>query len=488
MKSSPTTVLSDWNFTSGGIRLPQGSTCPSNCAEGEICYDTDATTGARLFACESAVWVAQGGGGSSNWTDGGSFLNPADLSGAEDIITGGTTVAGADIVLYASGATTINQQGDAEGNFRVEGDTDPNMIFADANSNNVGIGTVLPSQKLHVEGNMRLVGSLDADSYPDFDTSSELAGILTDESGSGADLFASDATASVRFTNWFEATDRIRFSSLNCSIFSNGGKITTDSAGILKCLDDTSAAGGSTEWTDSTTNLYPNETTDDVILGGTSPISSAKFTIDGDDNQLQFVLQGFSTQTANLGVIEESDGTDLASWSTAEWAFNSSKTLSFGTTGRLRLPVSATLPSTCTNGEVYFDSDATNGQRIYGCQNNTWVLQGGRRTVCAVLESLISTDDNYAFYMANDSIKVEGIGCNCRGTCSTLATFTLEDRGGNAMTITGTNPTCATTGTATFVAVTAGNQLTAGEMVAFDVTNTPTTGDTYTLCINFIID
>ena len=90
--------------------------------------------------------------------------------------------------------------------------------------------------------------------------------------------------------------------------------------------------------------------------------------------------------------------------------------------------------------------------------------------------------------MANDAVTVTGVGCNCRGTCSTLATFTLEDRGGNAMTITGTNPTCATTGAATFAAVTAGNQLTAGEMAAFDVTNTPTTGDTYALVITYAVD
>lgn len=110
------------------------------------------------------------------------------------------------------------------------------------------------------------------------------------------------------------------------------------------------------------------------------------------------------------------------------------------------------------------------------------------RTVCAVVEDLSASDDNFAFYMANDPITVTGVGCNCRGTCSTTATFTLEDRGGNAMTITDTNPTCATTGAATFKAVTSGNTLTAGEMVAFDVTNTPTAEDTYALCITYTVN
>lgn len=108
--------------------------------------------------------------------------------------------------------------------------------------------------------------------------------------------------------------------------------------------------------------------------------------------------------------------------------------------------------------------------------------------MCGVVENLAAADDNYAIWMANDAVTITGVGCNCRGTCSTTATFTLEDRGGNAMTITDTNPTCATTGAATFKAVTSGNQLTAGEMIAFDVTNTPTADDEYALCFTYTVD
>jgi len=54
------------------------------------------------------------------------------------------------------------------------------------------------------------------------------------------------------------------------------------------------------------------------------------------------------------------------------------------------------------------------------------------------------------------------------------------------MTITGTNPTCATTGAATYTTVTANNTLAAGDGINFSVTNIPTTGDTYTLCIGAI--
>jgi hypothetical protein len=151
-----------------------------------------------------------------------------------------------------------------------------------------------------------------------------------------------------------------------------------------------------------------------------------------------------------------------------------------------------------TSYSVYADASANvsaEGQVAIDLTDDQFTYYGSakrvlpyERTVCAIVENLSASDDNFAFYMANDPITVTGVGCNCRGTCSTLATFTLEDRGGNAMTITDTNPTCATTGAATFKAVTSGNTLTAGEMVAFDVTNTPTTGDTYALCITYTVN
>ena len=45
--------------------------------------------------------------------------------------------------------------------------------------------------------------------------------------------------------------------------------------------------------------------------------------------------------------------------------------------GTLEIPNSTSLPGTCTVGQIYMDTDATSGQRIYACQStNTWALQG----------------------------------------------------------------------------------------------------------------
>ena len=108
------------------------------------------------------------------------------------------------------------------------------------------------------------------------------------------------------------------------------------------------------------------------------------------------------------------------------------------------------------------------------------------REVCAVLENLTAADDAFEFWQTKFPVQVTSVGCRCRGTCSTPATFALANRAATDMTITGTNPTCATTGAATYTTVTANNTLAAGDGINFSVTNIPTTGDTYTLCIGAI--
>ena len=60
--ASPTTVSSDWYFGSGRLGLPQGTSCASSCGDGDICYDTNATSGQRVYACESGTWTLQGDG------------------------------------------------------------------------------------------------------------------------------------------------------------------------------------------------------------------------------------------------------------------------------------------------------------------------------------------------------------------------------------------------------------------------------------------
>jgi hypothetical protein len=75
---------------------------------------------------------------------------------------------------YGTGVV-VNESGDDDVDFRVESDTDENALFVDAGTGSVGIGvsSVSPSDKLHVQGNMRLTGSL-KDKDGDTGTSGQL--------------------------------------------------------------------------------------------------------------------------------------------------------------------------------------------------------------------------------------------------------------------------------------------------------------------------
>lgn len=63
----------------------------------------------------------------------------------------------------------------------------------------------------------------------------------------------------------------------------------------------------------------------------------------------------------------------------------------------LEIPNSATLPATCTVGQIYMDTDATTGQRLYLCQAaDTWVLQGDGGGGTPTLDAVMATGDTYS--------------------------------------------------------------------------------------------
>ena len=113
----------------------------------------------------------------------------------------------------------------------------------------------------------------------------------------------------------------------------------------------------------------------------------------------------------------------------------------------------------------------------------------------AVLESLVSTDDNYEFWEAPYGVTITTVSCYCRGTCTTEAKLCFEDRTGNNMSLgagtdCGGGTTVARTctkggGVSSYTAVSSGGGLVTGEGLAFDVSNSPTTGDTYTVTVTY---
>lgn len=72
----------------------------------------------------------------------------AVTSSGDQTITGDTTITG---TFTVNGATVLNEAGAAV-DTRIEGDTDANLLFVDASTDRVGIGTATPGTKLEVTG------------------------------------------------------------------------------------------------------------------------------------------------------------------------------------------------------------------------------------------------------------------------------------------------------------------------------------------------
>lgn len=100
-----------------------------------------------------------------------------------------------------------------------------------------------------------------------------------------------------------------------------------------------------------------------------------------------------------------------------------------------------------------------------------------------------STHDDVPMGRFINASTIASIWCSCNDVTGTLPTFTLSDGAGNAMTITGTNPTCnAYSAAISTAAVTAGNALSAGEELLVDTTNSPTAGKTCEIGVTYTID
>lgn len=285
--------------------------------------------------------------------------------------------------------------------------------------------------------------------------------------------------------------------------FNGTPALTNDESGFLKFDTGTNFADGFYMYSDLKTgsgiDLYVgSDGSDDgqIKLLSDGADFTNRISLDGGTGNIDiagslFVDDGGTLYASNTEV-DTASTTDLSvggeSWFTGTSDFTGLMTMANASGTNVSIATELYIPSGAApvcDAAGNIAVDTTDDQlQYFGAAKRVIPYQNPK---CAVIESLAAADDNKSLGMFADAVTITGVSCSYIGTGTTAATITLEDGSGNAMTITGTNPTCVAHGTnATFAAVTAGNTLVAGEIIRFDVTNAvaPET-DEYTICYTY---
>lgn len=128
-----------WYLNRGGSSITSGS---------NFIMTVTPTTGTNISA-STQTFTIQGAAGTGNAVGGDLIFStvPAGVAGS----TRNTAVE--RLRITAATGVVVNDTG-IDFDFRVEGDTDQNLVFVDASTDRVGIGTEIPAAKLEVDGDI----------------------------------------------------------------------------------------------------------------------------------------------------------------------------------------------------------------------------------------------------------------------------------------------------------------------------------------------
>ncbi len=150
-------------------------------------------------------------------------------------------------------------------------------------------------------------------------------------------------------------------------------------------------------FTDGGDVTYLTATTDDLTIGST--LDLAKLGIDGDSDEIQFLIQGNSTQTANYFVIEASDGTDVLTINSAgSLNLTAGQDLSIGGIGLNDIGSSNTTSGAALIGvyDEFNNSNATTLQDVLDDFDSAMGSGASKWTDSGTLSYLTATTDDVA--------------------------------------------------------------------------------------------
>ncbi|KKR11168.1 MAG: hypothetical protein UT39_C0010G0001, partial [Candidatus Woesebacteria bacterium GW2011_GWA1_39_21] len=228
-----------------------------------------------------------------------------------------TTVA----IGNTTGTTSINNNlevsgtnNDISGTLNLSGNslTSSGDLLINPTGGGVAIGENTPGNVDMAGGDFFVTGDLEIDGTAYIPTLAVNSDTITDLTGAG--LTVSSGALQTTLGTAIESSEitdgTIAEADLNISNSPTSGYALTYNASTagFTWTDLSSAAGA---WTDSGTTVYLTTITDSLVVGGTTPLSSAKVSIDGNSDQTQLLIQGNTTQTSSLLTLEQSDGTDI---------------------------------------------------------------------------------------------------------------------------------------------------------------------------------
>lgn len=261
-------------------------------------------------------------------------------------------------------------------------------------------------------------------------------------------------------------------------------------------------SGGETVFAGAVTGIGFDDINPGTNTQGTMTVGSGSalgFTGSGTINASTLEGTDFGTLTNGLLCTYDSGSTEIdctsspvssLSFSAITSGTNTSATMECGSgcvldlgAGSLEIP-NGSNPTADDPGEIAHDTTA-----------NQIILDDNvfdpRRTLRAHLQDLTATDDDYPLWSPPANITLTACWCLCSGVCTTPADITLETRQVGSATVDAVGGTidCEDEGTGDSpTTMTSDNTVDALDLIRMNVTNTPTTGDTYTLECTYTTD
>ncbi|MDO8521304.1 MAG: hypothetical protein Q7S52_04265, partial [bacterium] len=356
------------------------------------------------------------------------------------------------------------------------------FLQVEVSSDNISSQTVSPRLRIASNAFAQLAGAVSGSSTPSsFGTTTPITNsVVTIEATSSQSIPLSIRARATQTANLFQIQNELgsalflvngsgglRLATLNCTLFSNGGKLTTDALGNISCAADTSGSGGGSDsnWTFfNGSGIYVSTSTNQVLIGATATTSLSKLEVVGDVRANFFTATTTSINTFPQLAFTNATGTSL-------FLFGSSTIQILRATDGTITTLNAT-QGTITTGTV--------GQLSFTNATGTSLYTSGSSTI----QELRSTNATIGTLTVTNPLTINQLTfTNATGTSIvTTASSTIQELRSTNGTITALNSTTGSIGQLSFMNGTGTSIYTSASSTLQELRSTNTTiGNSLTL-------